>query len=107
MSSKSDFETISSPSERSGSPRHDPSARPASRSNRWAWSVWRYQIAAIMRLEIRKNFLGKRGILIYLLVIGQVLLAAVAFPQLPTIKGNIGEANMVGANMYEGVILRT
>jgi ABC-type transport system involved in multi-copper enzyme maturation permease subunit len=82
-----------------------PNARPG--SNRSAWPIWRAQIAAIMRLEIRKNFLGKRGVLIYLLVFGQVLLAAVAFPQLPTIRGNIGEANMVGANMYEGVILRT
>ena len=32
-----------------------------------SWSLWAGQIAAIMRLEVRKNFIGKRAILIYLL----------------------------------------
>jgi hypothetical protein len=31
------------------------------------WSLWTGQIAAILRLEVRKNFIGKRAFLIYLL----------------------------------------
>ena len=31
------------------------------------WSLWRAQIAAIMRLEIRKSFLNRRGFVVYLL----------------------------------------
>jgi ABC-type transport system involved in multi-copper enzyme maturation permease subunit len=31
------------------------------------WSLWRAQTAAIMRLEIRKSFLNRRGFVVYLL----------------------------------------
>ena len=33
------------------------------------WSLWLRQIRAIFSLEIRKNFLGRRAILIYLLAL--------------------------------------
>src|SRR5258708_4291730 len=32
-----------------------------------SWSLWLRQILAIMRLDIEKNFLGKRAVLVYLL----------------------------------------
>src|SRR6202521_3834320 len=33
------------------------------------WSLWLRQLGAIMRLEVKKNFLGKRAVLIYLLAL--------------------------------------
>lgn len=33
------------------------------------WSLWLRQIRAIFRMEIEKNFLGRRAILIYLLAL--------------------------------------
>ncbi len=33
------------------------------------WSLWLRQIRAIFRLEIEKNFLGRRSILLYLLAL--------------------------------------
>src|SRR6266550_633204 len=44
-----------------------------------AWSLWLRQISAIMRLEVKKNFLGKRSVLVYLLAFMPVgLLAMIA-----------------------------
>ena len=37
------------------------------------WSLWLRQIRAIFRLEIRKNFLGRRSVLIYLLAFMPVI----------------------------------
>ena len=34
-----------------------------------SWSLWLRQIGAIMRLDVKKNFLGKRAVLIYLLAL--------------------------------------
>lgn len=47
------------------------------------WSLWLRQIAAIMRLDVRRNFFGKRAVLIYLLAlmpIGLLSLMAVIPP---------------------------
>ncbi len=33
------------------------------------WSLWLRQVGAIMRLEVKKNFLGKRAVLVYLLAL--------------------------------------
>jgi hypothetical protein len=48
-----------------------------------SWSLWLRQIGAIMRLELKKNFLGKRAVLIYLLAlmpIGLLLMIAILKP---------------------------
>lgn len=74
------------------------------------WSLWGRQIASIMRLEVRKNFLGKRAILIYLLAATPILLMAALSAQLSWVHSrdnNIGEINIIFANLYEGLILRT
>src|SRR6266852_2783351 len=34
-----------------------------------SWSLWLRQIAAIMRLDVKRNFFGKRAVLIYLLAL--------------------------------------
>jgi len=39
-----------------------------------SWSLWRAQILAILRLEIKKNFLAKRGLWIYLLAAAPAIL---------------------------------
>ncbi len=73
-------------------------------------SLWAGQIAAILRLEVRKNFIGKRAILIYLLAAVPILLMAAVTAQMSfeqSRNDNIGEINIVFANLYEGLILRT
>jgi len=74
------------------------------------WSLWAGQIAAIMRLEVRKNFIGKRAILIYLLAAVPILLMAGLSAEISwqqSRNSNIGEVNIIFANLYEGLILRT
>jgi hypothetical protein len=74
------------------------------------WSLWWRQAAAIVRLEVRKNFLGKRAVLIYLLAAAPVLLMAALTVELQmndATRGNMGEMNVIFANIYEGLILRT
>ncbi|HSB10634.1 MAG TPA: hypothetical protein VLM38_14185 [Blastocatellia bacterium] len=74
------------------------------------WSLWGRQIAAIMRLEVRKNFMGKRAILIYLLAATPILLMAALSAEISwqqSRNNNVGEINIIFANLYEGLILRT
>jgi ABC-type transport system involved in multi-copper enzyme maturation permease subunit len=72
------------------------------------WALWRRQIASIMRLEVRKNFTGKRSFLIYLLALLPVLImAALVSVNADDIRENFTEATVIFANLYEGMILRT
>jgi ABC-type transport system involved in multi-copper enzyme maturation permease subunit len=53
------------------------------KSDSLPWQLWLRQIAAIMRLELKKNFFGKRAVLVYLLAlmpIGLLLLIAILPP---------------------------
>ncbi|HLF83933.1 MAG TPA: hypothetical protein VI837_07160 [Blastocatellia bacterium] len=79
-------------------------------SRQRSWALWAGQIAAIMRLEVRKNFIGKRAILIYLLAAVPILLMAALSAEISwqaSRNNNIGEINIIFANLYEGLILRT
>jgi len=83
---------------------------PAKPSSERPWSLWATQIAAILRLEVRKNFLGKRAILIYLLAAVPVLLMAALSAEISwqtSRTTNTGEIHVIFANLYEGLILRT
>ena len=72
------------------------------------WSLWGRQVLAILRLEVRKNFIGKRAILIYLLALGPVfLMAAFAIELKIHARMGVPEINEIFANIYEGFILRT
>ncbi len=75
------------------------------------WSLWLEQIGAILRLEVKKNFWGRRALLIYLLALAPVVLvAALIFldPEGPQgVSRNWRQANIVFANLYQGLILRT
>ena len=73
------------------------------------WSLWFRQIRAIFRLEIEKNFLGRRSILLYLLAllpIGPLLLLA---PFTPPDREwqDFTNYSMIFAVYYGGLILRT
>lgn len=78
---------------------------------RFPWGLWRKQIAAILRLEVKKNFWGRRALLIYLFAAFPVFIffALTNFDsQAETdISHNWGEAKIIFANIYEGLILRT
>ena len=71
------------------------------------WSLWIRQAGAITRLELKKNLSGKRSFLLYLLALLPIFLltALTAFPP-DEIRDPI-ERNIVFANIYGGLILRT
>src|ERR1700730_9935686 len=70
------------------------------------WALWLRQIRAIFRLEIRKNFLGKRSILIYLLALLPIfMLGSLVLVTTPT--RNFANVSAIFAWIYGGLILRT
>lgn len=75
------------------------------------WRLWRRQAAAILRLEVKKNFWGKRAILMYLLAAFPVAIffALTQFDKRAAadISQNWGEAKVIFANIFEGLVLRT
>ena len=73
-----------------------------------SWPHRKRQIAAILRLEVRKNFTGKRSVLMYLLALLPVMImAALMSVHYDDIRTNFAEASLIFANLYEGMILRT
>ncbi len=73
------------------------------------WTLWLRQIAAIFRLEIEKNFLGRRAILIYLIALlplFPLLVLAVITPPGNEWK-DFNQYSMIYAILYNGLILRT
>ena len=79
-------------------------------TSRLPWSLWASQIAAILRLEIRKNFIGKRAVLMYMMAAVPILLMAALSAEISwqqSRNNNIGEVNVIFANLFEGLILRT
>jgi ABC-type transport system involved in multi-copper enzyme maturation permease subunit len=73
------------------------------------WSLWFRQIRAIFRLEIEKNFLGRRSILLYLLALVPVIPLALLAPFTPPGQEwqDFNQYNMIFAIYYGGLILRT
>ncbi len=74
-----------------------------------SWSLWTRQTLAIMRLEIKKNFLSRRALLLYLMAgLPLILLSMLALFPPPTDElGSFSEMSMVYAAIYGGLILRT
>lgn len=73
------------------------------------WALWLRQIGAIFRLEIQKNFLGRRSLLIYLIALLPLLpMLAVAVVRPP---GNewrdFNQYGTIYAVIYNALILRT
>ncbi|HKZ01915.1 MAG TPA: hypothetical protein VJ180_06735 [Pyrinomonadaceae bacterium] len=73
------------------------------------WALWWRQVRAIFRLEIQKNFLGKRSILIYLLALLPILPLAILAPFTPPGREwqDFTQYSMIYAVLYGGLILRT
>ena len=73
------------------------------------WGLWLRQVGAIFRLEIEKNFLGRRAILIYLIallpLVPSVILALVRPPDSDWRDFNLN--SVLYAILYNGLILRT
>lgn len=80
-----------------------------SRKRATRWSLWTRQTLAIMRLEIKKNFLSRRAFLLYLMAgLPLVLLSLLAlFPPPTDEMENFSELSIVYAGIYGGLILRT
>src|SRR5678809_1471566 len=72
-------------------------------------SLWTRQILAIMRLEIKKNFLSRRALLLYPISgLPIFLLSLLAiFPPDTSEMRNFGMLGQVYAAVYGGLILRT
>ena len=89
------------------------SAEHGSKGNKLQWSLWLRQIVAILKLELRKNFFGRRSILIYLLALVPVAMVAMlaivsrAVADAPLIRTDPSQASLVFAGIYSGMILRT
>ncbi|HEV8368318.1 MAG TPA: hypothetical protein VGQ39_10240 [Pyrinomonadaceae bacterium] len=83
---------------------------PVKTSNRpLPWSLWLRQIVAILRLEIQKNFLGRRSILIYLITLlplFPLLILAVVTPPGREWQ-EFSRYSTIYAVLYNGLILRT
>jgi len=77
--------------------------------NELPWSLWLRQIRAIFRLEIKKNFLGKRSFLIYLLALLPIFPLAVLALFTPPGREwkDFNSYSMIYAVFYGGLILRT
>jgi hypothetical protein len=75
----------------------------------FSWSLWLRQIAAIMRLETKKNFLGKRAALIYLLALMPIGLLALIAVVKPNDRDWIDFAHYpeLFSVIYNALILRT
>jgi ABC-type transport system involved in multi-copper enzyme maturation permease subunit len=73
------------------------------------WSLWLRQIRAIFRLEIEKNFLGRRSIFLYLLALLPIVPLALLAPFTPPGREwqDFTHYNMIFAIYYGGLILRT
>jgi ABC-type transport system involved in multi-copper enzyme maturation permease subunit len=73
------------------------------------WSLWFRQIRAIFKLEIEKNFLGRRSILLYLLSLLPIVPLALLAPFTPPGREwhDFAQYNMIFAIYYGGLILRT
>jgi ABC-type transport system involved in multi-copper enzyme maturation permease subunit len=70
------------------------------------WALWLRQIGAIFRFDLRKNFLGRRAILIYLLAM-LPLFPLLVFAFVPANYKNFNNYSLVYSVLYNGLILRT
>src|SRR5262245_56656067 len=75
------------------------------------WPLWLRQIRAILRIETRKNFWGRRALLLYALAALPVVLMFLAAVVWPEGNEDIGRlwpnAQQFFAYFYESLILRT
>jgi len=75
---------------------------------RMPWALWRAQLVAILRLEMKKSFLARRGLWIYFLAAAPVLLFAFhSFVELKHGRhGRLGEDTHIFAAVFQFFFLR-
>jgi hypothetical protein len=72
------------------------------------WGLWLRQISAIVGLEVQKNFLSRRSILIYMIAVLPLLpLMVLALFQPPDSEFTFNNLGKIYAVLYHGLILRT
>jgi ABC-type transport system involved in multi-copper enzyme maturation permease subunit len=73
-----------------------------------SWALWRRQLAAVVRFELRKGFGGRRSIGLYLLALAPPLIFALRLllPHTVSDPGDLGEAAHLMAEAYQGFIQR-
>src|ERR1043166_3440695 len=70
-------------------------------------SLWLRQLRAIVALDLKKNFFGKRSLLVYLLAIMPIALLVLVALVNPIPQGKGGQLVTVYSIFYNSVILRT
>jgi ABC-type transport system involved in multi-copper enzyme maturation permease subunit len=72
------------------------------------WALWRRQLGAVMRLELRKSFFGRRAFGLYLLALAPpaVFVLRGLVPRAVADPSAIGEATQLMAGVYQSFILR-
>src|SRR5208283_1438418 len=77
-------------------------------TGRLPWALWRAQIFAILRLEMKNTFVNRRGLWIYFLALAPVLLYAFhSFVQLKNgQQGDLGEDTHIFAAVFQFFFLR-
>jgi len=78
----------------------------AGRKLSFPWALWLRQSRAIFRLEIRKNFFGKRSVLIYLLAFLPIFLLG-SLALVTPVTEDFTNLSRIFAWIYGGLILRT
>jgi hypothetical protein len=73
--------------------------------NAESWSLWRAQVQAILRLEIKRNFLARRGLWIYLLALAPTVLMGVHALWHRRVC-DLGRDNLIFATMFQFFYLR-
>jgi ABC-type transport system involved in multi-copper enzyme maturation permease subunit len=72
------------------------------------WALWRHQVAAIVRLELRKGFAGRRAIGLYLLALAPpaIFMLRLFVPHAVTDPADLGGATVMMAQAYQTFVLR-
>jgi ABC-type transport system involved in multi-copper enzyme maturation permease subunit len=72
------------------------------------WGVWKSQLLSVIRLELRKSFLGRRSILLVLLALQAPFILAMRWiiPEAVPDPANIATGTKVFAVLYQILILR-
>jgi ABC-type transport system involved in multi-copper enzyme maturation permease subunit len=72
------------------------------------WALWRHQVAAIVRLELRKGFAGRRAIGLYLLALAPpaIFMLRLFVPHAVTDPADLGGATVMMAQAYQSFVLR-
>lgn len=74
-----------------------------------SWSLWGRQILAILRLELRRTFFGRRSLPVYFLAgLPVLVLLVVALVPIEKINENytLAQARLIYSGIYQGFILR-